>query len=95
MQNLLDTGKIREAKYPEWLANVVVVPKKNAKRRVYIDFIDLKKACPKDLFALPYINAMVDAIVGHEMLTFMDAFIGYNQIFIHPANQEKITFITN
>ncbi|KAJ9552839.1 hypothetical protein OSB04_016884 [Centaurea solstitialis] len=73
VDNLLKTGKIREVKYPDWLANVVVIQKKNAKWRVCIDFTDLNKARPKDLFPLPHIDAMVDATAGHELLTFMDA----------------------
>ncbi|KAJ9547542.1 hypothetical protein OSB04_020085 [Centaurea solstitialis] len=93
VDNLLKTGKIREVKYPEWLANVVVVQKKNGKWRVCIDFTDLNKACPKDPFPLPHIDAMVDAIAGHELLTFMDAYSGYNQILMHTDDQEKTAFM--
>ena len=95
VQNLLSAGKIREVKYPEWLANVVVVRKKNGKWRVCIDFTDINKACPKDPFPLPHIDAMVDATAGHEMLTFLDAYSGYNQILMHPEDQEKTSFITD
>ncbi|KAI3746327.1 hypothetical protein L6452_08755 [Arctium lappa] len=68
VDNLLKTRKIREVKYPDWLANVVVIQKKNDKWRVYIDFTDLNKACLKDLFPLPHIDALVDATAGHELL---------------------------
>ncbi|KAJ9561688.1 hypothetical protein OSB04_006848 [Centaurea solstitialis] len=95
VDNLLKTGKIREVKYPEWLANVVVVQKKNGKWRVCIDFTDLNKACPKDPFPLPHIDAMVDATAGHELLTFMDAYSGYNQILMHTDDQEKTAFMTD
>ncbi|KAI3719985.1 hypothetical protein L6452_20892 [Arctium lappa] len=95
VDNLLKTGKIREVKYPDWLANVVVVQKKNGKWRVCIDFTDLNKACPKDPFPLPHIDSMVDATAGHELLTFMDAYSGYNQILMHPDDQEKTTFMTD
>ncbi|KAJ9542391.1 hypothetical protein OSB04_028897 [Centaurea solstitialis] len=95
VDNLLKTGKIREVKYPEWLANVVVVQKKNGKWRVCIDFTDLNKACPKDPFPLPHIDAMVDATAGHELLTFMDAYSGYNQILMHTGDQEKTAFMTD
>ncbi|KAJ9551982.1 hypothetical protein OSB04_016027 [Centaurea solstitialis] len=95
VDNLLKTGKIREVKYPDWLANVVVVQKKNGKWRVCIDFTDLNKACPKDPFPLPHIDAMVDATAGHELLTFMDAYSGYNQILMHTDDQEKTTFMTD
>ena len=94
VQKLLDIGSVREVHYPDWLANVVVVRKKNGKWRVCIDFTDLNKACPKDSFPLPHIDMLVDATTGHELLSFMDAFSGYNQILMHPDNQEKTTFIT-
>ena len=80
--------------YPDWLANVVIVQKKNGKCKVYIDFTNLNKACPQDSFPLPHIDMLVDATVGHELLSFIDAFLGYNQILMHPENQEKTTFIT-
>ena len=51
--------------YLEWLANVVLVPKKNGKVRVCVDFRDLNKASPKDDFPLPHINILVDSNVGH------------------------------
>ena len=45
-----------------------------------VDFTDLNNACPKDSFPLPRIDQLVDSTTGHELLTFMDAFSGYNQI---------------
>ncbi|KAG7600736.1 Ribonuclease H-like superfamily [Arabidopsis suecica] len=56
VQRLLDAGLMREVKYPDWLANPVVVKKKNGKWRVCVDFTDLNKACPKDIFPLPHID---------------------------------------
>ena len=61
VDNLLKAGFIREVKYLEWLANVVVVPKKGGKWRVCVDYTDLNDACPKDSFPLPRINQIVDA----------------------------------
>ena len=94
VEKLLSIGSVREVYYPDWLANVVVVPKKNGKHRVCIDFTDLNKACPNDSFPLPHIDSLVDATSGHELLSFMDAFSGYNQILMHPEDQEKTAFIT-
>ena len=56
---------IKEVFYPEWLANTVVVKKKNRKWRVCVDFTDLNKTCPKDPFPIPRIDQLVDATVGH------------------------------
>ena len=91
---LLQADAIREVEYPEWLANVVLVKKENGKCRLYIDFIDVNRACPKDSFPLPRIDLIVDATAGHELLSFMDAFSGYNQISIDPDHQEKTLFVT-
>ena len=56
---------IKEVFYPEWLANTVVVKKKNGKWRVCVDFTNLNEACLKDPFPLPQIDQLVDATVGH------------------------------
>ena len=56
VDNLLNAGFIREVKYPKWLANVVVVPKKGGKWKVCVDYTNLNDACPKDSFSLPHID---------------------------------------
>ncbi|XP_050247585.1 uncharacterized protein LOC126695025 [Quercus robur] len=92
---LLTAGFIREVYYPEWLANVVLVKKANGKWRMCVDFTDLNKACPKDSFPLPRIDQLVDSTAGHKLLTFMDAFSGYNQIKMAEEDQERTAFITS
>ena len=59
-----------------------------------MDYTDLNKACPKDIFPLPRIDQIVDTSAGHGMLLFLDAFSGYHQIPMHPPDAEKTTFIT-
>ncbi|WZZ70335.1 hypothetical protein YC2023_081705 [Brassica napus] len=95
VERLTNAGSITEVRYPEWLANPVVVKKKNGKWRVCVDFTDLNKACPKDSFPLPHIDRIVEATAGNELLSFMDAFSGYNQIMMHPDDREKTAFITD
>ena len=81
--------------YPDWLVNVILVKKANGKWRMCVDFTNLNKACPKDSFPLPMIDQLVDSIAGHKLLTFMDAFSGYNQIKMAEEDQEKTAFITS
>ena len=83
VNNLLRTSFIREVKYPEWLANVVVVPKKGGKWQLCVDYTDFNEACPKHNFPLPCIDQIVDAIAGNGILSFMDAFSRYHQIPMH------------
>ena len=94
VSKLLQARAIREVDYPDWLANVVLVKKANGKWRLFIDFTNVNRACPKDSFPLPRIDLIVDATVGHELLSFMDAFSGYNKIIIDPNDQEKTLFVT-
>ena len=87
-------GAIKEIFFPEWLANTVVVKKKNGKCRVCVDFIDLNRACPKDPFPMPKIDQLVDATYGHLRMSFLDAFQGYHQITLATEDQEKTAFIS-
>ena len=77
---MLSVGFIHEVYYPEWVANVVLVKKANEKWRICVDFTDLNKTCLKYSFPLQRIDQLVDSTVEHKLLTFMDAFSGYNQI---------------
>ena len=92
---LLAAKFIREVYYLKWLANVVMVTKANGKWRMCVDFTDLNMVCPKDSFPLPQINQLIDSTTGHKLLTFMDAFSGYNQIQMSKEDQKKTTFITS
>ena len=73
---------------------MVLVKKANGKWRMCVDFIDVNKACPKDSYPLPSIDAMVDSALGCKMLRFLDVFCGYNQINMHPRDECKTTFMT-
>ena len=94
MQKLLDACVIQEVQYPEWLANVVMVLKKNGKWRMCIDFTNLNKACSKDEYPLPRIDTLVDAAAGSKMLSMLDCFSRYHQIFMNKVDEEKTSFTT-
>ena len=69
-----------------WLSPIVVVPKKNSKIRVRVDY--------RKLNALPFTDSVVNTVGGHECYSFLDVFSGYNQIRMHLDDQEKMTFVT-
>lgn len=94
VQRLLDKKLIREVQFTTWLANTVMVREKNGKWRMCIDFTDLNKACPKDNFPLPRIDTLVDQATGSEMLSFLDCFSGYLQIWMNKDDEEYTSFIT-
>ena len=62
------------------------------KWRVYIDYRKLNSATKKDHFPLPFIDQILDRLVGSSYFCFLDGYSSYNQIIIHPDDQEKTTF---
>ena len=80
MKKLLETGKIAEVKYPKWLANIVVVPKKNGKPRIFFDCLELNKAIQKEHFPLPFIEEVIDGLARKRLFYFLNGFSWYNQI---------------
>ena len=80
IHKLQEASFIREVYYPDWLANIVMVKKASGKWRMCMDFIDLNKAGPKDSYPFPRVDVLVDSTARHQLLSFMGAFSGYNQI---------------
>jgi len=80
VHKLLMDGFIKEVHHPEWLANPVLVKKKNGKMRMCVDYTSLNKACLKVPFPLPHIDQIVDSTMGCETLLFLHAYSGYRQI---------------
>jgi hypothetical protein len=94
IMKLFSAGFIREVFHPEWLANLVLVKKKNKKWRMCVNYMSFNKACPKDLFPLPRIDQVVDSTSGCETLCFLDAYSGHHQIAMCIADQLTTSFIT-
>ena len=88
----LQVGFIKLVHQAEWIANVMPIPKKDAKVRMCVDFRDLNKACPKDDFPLPHIDVLVDNTARNALMSFMDGFSRYNQIKMASKDMTKTTF---
>jgi hypothetical protein len=91
---LLAAGFIRECQNPVWLANPVLVRKKTGGLRMCINYTNLNKHCPKDPFPLPHIDKVMDSMAGSVLLCFLDYYLGYHQIALHPDDEDKTAFIT-
>jgi hypothetical protein len=94
VQRLLDTGFIREITYPQWLANIMMVHKKNGKWQICTDFTDLNKCGLKDNFPLARIDQIIDSAVGCDIMALLDCFSGYHQIWLHKEDEDMTSFIT-
>jgi hypothetical protein len=95
LAKLLATGFIREVFHAEWLANPILVRKKNSNEwRMCVDYTDLNKHCPNDPFGLPRIDQVINSTAGCNLLYFYDCYSRYHQIAIKEEDQEKTAFIT-
>jgi hypothetical protein len=94
VHRLLEAKFTKPISYPTGLTNVVMVQKKNGKWRMCIDFTNLNKACPKDIFPLLRIDKIVDSTTGCEMMSLLDFFSGYHQIYMEEEDKAKTSFIT-
>ncbi len=76
------------------MSPIVVLPKKNGKLRIYINFRKLNVATKKDPYPLPFTDEMLNTIVGYEAYSFLDGYLGYHQIFITLEDRYKTAFVT-
>jgi len=94
VQKQIDAGFLVTSEYPQWLANIVPVLKKDGKVRICVDYRDLNKASMKDDCLLSHIDVLVDSTAKSKVFSFMDGFSGYNQFKMAPEDREKTSFIT-
>ena len=92
IEKYLQVVFIKPIYYCDWRSNIVLGTKPTSEIRLCTNFLDISSACPKDDFPLLNIDMIVDSIVGHDMLSFMDGFFSYNQILINPIDHYKNTF---
>jgi hypothetical protein len=94
VHRLLEDNFIEPVAYSTWLANVVMAQKKSGKWCMCIDFTSLNKACPKDNFPLPQIDKIVDSAAGCKVMSLLDCFSGYHQIYMKDEDKASTNFIT-
>jgi hypothetical protein len=94
LDKLLDVGFIYPIKTTQWLSPLVIVPKKYGKLQICVDYCKLYAQTKKDPFPLPFLDSILDYVVGHEMYYFMDGYSSYNQVKMAKEDKEKITFIS-
>lgn len=88
IDKLLKSQFIRDIRYSTWLANVVMIKKANGKWQMCIDYIDVNKACLKDTYPLSNIDRLVDNASDFQLLSFLDAYSWYNQIWMHSRRRK-------
>jgi hypothetical protein len=94
VKKLFDAKIIVSLRFSKWLENLVPVRKKNGEIRLCVDFRNLNRVSLKDNYPLPKMDYILQKVVGSQKMSMLDGYSGYNQIMVHPDDQEKTTFTT-
>lgn len=89
MRRLLAVGFICKVLYPKWISNIVIIKKKSNAFKQCVDFTKLNLAYLKDSFPLPPTNSLVNAISRYNVISFLDAYFGYNQILMNSKMRRR------
>jgi hypothetical protein len=93
LEQLLQAVFIWPIELTDWLSHIVLLKKKGGnKLRVCVDYRDLNVRTLKDHFPLPFISTIVDEVTGKKLYSFMDGYLGYNQVSISLEDWHKMTF---
>ena len=84
IHKLLKAKIIIPLRYSKWIANLVVVRKKNWEIRLCVDFRNLNKCSKKENYPLPKMAHLLQKILGASVMSFLDGFSRYNQVVVHP-----------
>ena len=94
IKNMYDAKIIVPLRYSKWVSNIVPTRKKIGEIRLCIDFRNLNKVSLKDNYPLPKMDHILQKVVGSSRIFLLDGFLGYNQILVHPDDQDKTNFTT-
>jgi hypothetical protein len=80
LDKLLDVGFIYLIQTTQWLSPLIIMPKKNGKLHICVDYQELNAQTKKDPFPLPFLDSVLDSMARHEMYSIMDGYSNYNQV---------------
>ena len=67
--------------------NLDSIRKKNGDIQICVYFRDRNRVSVKDSFPFPFMDVILQQVVGSEMMSLLDGFLGYNQVFINPRER--------
>jgi len=85
---------IAPIRFSEWISNLVPTRKKTREIRLCVGLRNLNKVSLKDHYPLPKMDHILKRVVGASRISLLDGFSGFNQILVHPDDQDKTSFTT-
>jgi hypothetical protein len=94
IKKMYDAKIIVPLRFSKWVSNLVPTQKKSGEIRLCIDFRNLNKVSLKENYPLPKMDHILQRVVRSSRISLLDGFLGYNQVLIHPDDQDKTAFTT-
>jgi hypothetical protein len=94
IKKLFEAKIIVSLRFSKWVENPVPIRKKSGEIRLCVDFKNLNRVFLKDNYPLPNMYHILQEVVGSKKMSMLDDLFGYNQIIVHPDDQENTTFTT-
>ena len=91
---MFEVGIIAPIRFSEWVSNLVPTRKKSGKIRLCVDLRNLNQVSLKDQYSFPKMDHILQRVVGSSRISLLDGFSGFNQILVHPDDQDKMAFTT-
>jgi hypothetical protein len=92
LYKFITTNFIYQISDSQWISPLVMVLKKNNKWRICVDYRENNKETHQYHFPLPFVDQVLDTLIGKKHFYFLNGFSGYNQIQIALEDQEKTMF---
>eukprot|EP00253_Pinus_taeda_P034607 PITA_34607 len=94
VQKMFKAGIIAPIRFSDWISNLVPTRKKTGEIRLCVDLRNLNQVSLKDNYPLPKMDHILQRVVGDSRISLLDGFLGFNQILVHPDDQDKTAFTT-
>eukprot|EP00253_Pinus_taeda_P003730 PITA_03730 len=94
VKRMYQDGIITLIRFSEWISNIVPTRRKTGEIRLCVDLRNLNKVSLKDHYPLPKMDHILQRVVGASRISLLDGFSGFNQILVHPDDQDKTAFTT-
>jgi hypothetical protein len=95
IKKLFEAKIIVSLRFSKWVENLVSVRKKSGEIGLSVDFRNMNRVYLKDKYPFPKMDHILQKVIGSHKMSILDGFSGYNQIMLHPDDQEKIEFTTS
>jgi hypothetical protein len=90
----LDAKIIFPTHHSTWVVNLVPIQKKIREIHLCVDFHNLNLSSQKDNYPLPSLDDVLKIVNGSKMMSFLDGYLGYNQVMVDEEDMLKIAFTT-